>query len=212
MLAKKKKIETLDTREQLLKTASKLFAEKGFEAVTTRELAREADVNIAMIAYYFGSKDGLFKAMIEERFPKTVSKLRAIQKIEGTAWDKISAVIDLYVERIVGEGSFHKIIMRELSLEQRPEHREMILSGIEQNWKVIKTYIEEGQESGLFKTDIDAELTLASVFGTIFQLLNMPCWTLRLLGEKEEKFVTSEAFKNRIRAHLKMMMKAHLFA
>jgi AcrR family transcriptional regulator len=212
MLAKKKKIETLDTREQLLKTASRLFAEKGFEAVTTRELAREADVNIAMIAYYFGSKDGLFKAMIEERFPKTVSKLRAIQKIEGTAWDKISAVIDLYVERIVGEGSFHKIIMRELSLEQRPEHREMILSGIEQNWKVIKTYIEEGQESGLFKTDIDAELTLASVFGTIFQLLNMPCWTLRLLGEKEEKFVTSEAFKNRIRAHLKMMMKAHLFA
>lgn len=212
MLIKKKKIETADTREQLLKTASRLFAEKGFEAVSTRELAREADVNLAMIAYYFGSKDGLFKAIIEERFPKTAAQLRNIQKKEGDAWDKISAVIDLYVDKIVGDGSFHKVIMRELSLEQRPEHRELILSGIEQNWKVIKTYIEEGQESGVFKSDIDIELTIASVFGTMFQLVNMPCWTIRLLGEKEEKYVKTEAFKNRMRTHLKTMMKAHLYA
>jgi AcrR family transcriptional regulator len=212
MLTKKKKIETLDTREQLLKTASRLFAEKGFEAVTTRELAKQADVNIAMIAYYFGSKEGLFKAMIEERFPKTGTRLRTIQKQEGDAWDKISAVIDLYIERIIGDGSFHKIVFRELTLEQRPEHRELILSGIEQNWKFVIQHIEEGQESGLFKSDIDPQFTLASVFGTIFQLINMPSWTNRLLGENDEKYVTTEAFKSRMRTHLKAMMKAHLFA
>ncbi len=211
MFVKKKKIETVDTREQLLKTASKLFGEKGFEAVSTRELAKAADVNIAMIAYYFGSKEGLFKAMIEERFPKTVTHLRNIQKNEGNAWDKISAVIDLYLEKIIGDSSFHKLVFRELSLEQRPEHRELILSGIEKNWEVIKTYIREGQESGDFKENIDIELTIASVFGTIFQLINMPCWTIRLLGEKDEKFVKSEAFKTRLKKHLKDMMKAHLF-
>jgi AcrR family transcriptional regulator len=212
MLTKKKKIETMDTREQLLKTASRLFAEKGFEAVTTRELAKQANVNIAMIAYYFGSKEGLFKAMIEERFPKTGTRLRTIQKQEGDAWDKISAVIDLYIERIIGDGSFHKIVFRELTLEQRPEHHELILSGIEQNWKFVIQHIEEGQESGLFKSDIDPQFTLASVFGTIFQLINMPSWTNRLLGENDEKYVTTEAFKSRMRTHLKAMMKAHLFA
>ncbi len=212
MFVKKKKIETVDTREQLLETAAKLFGEKGFEAVSTRELAKEANVNIAMIAYYFGSKEGLFKAMIEERFPKSVAHLRNIQKHEGSAWDKISAVIDLYLERIMSNSSFHKLIFRELSLEQRPEHRDLILSGIEKNWEVIKTYIREGQESGDFKEDIDMELTIASVFGTIFQLINMPCWTIRLLGEKDEKFVKSEALKIRLKKHLKDMMKAHLFS
>ena len=212
MLTKNKKIEITDKREQLLKAASKLFAEKGFEAVSTRDLAKEADVNMAMIAYYFGSKDGLFKAIIEERFPKTASRLRAIQKENGNAWDKISTVIDFYIERITESGSFHKIVLRELSLEQRPEHRELILSGIEQNWKVIKTYIEEGQETGLFKADIDPEFTLASLFGTLFQLINMPSWTNRLVGSKDEKYVTTEAFKTRIRTHLKAMIKAHLFA
>jgi AcrR family transcriptional regulator len=212
MLTKKKKIETQDTRELLLKAASKLFAEKGFEAVTTRNLAEAADVNIAMIAYYFGSKDGLFKAMIEERFPKTVTKLRSIQKQEGTAWDKISAIIDLYVERIVGDGSFHKVVFRELTLEHRTEHRELILSGIEQNWKIIISYIEEGQERGLFKADIDPEFTIASMFGTMFQLVNMPSWTSRLTGETDEKYINTEGFKNRLRTHLKTMMSAHLLA
>jgi AcrR family transcriptional regulator len=212
MLTKKKKIDTQDTRELLLKAASKLFAEKGFEAVTTRNLAEAADVNIAMIAYYFGSKDGLFKAMIEERFPKTVTKLRSIQKQEGTAWDKISAIIDLYVERIAGDGSFHKVVFRELTLEHRTEHRELILSGIEQNWKIIISYIEEGQESGLFKSDIDPEFTIASMFGTMFQLINMPSWTSRLTGETDEKYINTEGFKNRLRTHLKTMMKAHLLA
>jgi AcrR family transcriptional regulator len=212
MLTKKKKIETQDTRELLLKAASKLFAEKGFEAVTTRNLAEAADVNIAMIAYYFGSKEGLFKAMIEERFPKMVAKLRTIQKQEGNAWDRISAAIDLFVEKITQEDSFHKVISRELSVNQRPEHRELILSGLEQNWRFIINYIEEGQESGLFKSDIDPEFTLASLFGTIFQLVNMSSWTLRLVGEKNEKYITTEAFKTRVRTHLKAMMKAHLFA
>ena len=211
MFIKKKKIETVDKREQLMKTASQLFGEKGFEAVSTRELAKAADVNIAMIAYYFGSKEGLFKAMIEERFPKTVTHLRNIQKQEGSAWDKISAVIDLYAEKMMGNSTFHKLIFRELSLEQRPEHRDIILAGIEKNWEVIKTYIREGQECGDFKEDLDIELTIASVFGTIFQLINMPCWTIRLLGEKDEKFVKSEVFKVRMKKHLKEMMKAHLF-
>jgi AcrR family transcriptional regulator len=215
MLTKKKKSDTADPRELLLQTASRLFAEKGFEAVSIREIAKQADdTNIAMIAYYFGSKDGLFKAMIEERFPKTVARLQAIHEENGDAWDKISAIIDLYVERITGDGSFHKIVFRELTLtiEHRSVHRELILSGIEQNWQFIIKYIKEGQGSGLFKADIDPEFTLASVFGTIFQLINMPSWTNRLLGEKDEEYVMSDAFRNRLRTHLKTMMKAHLFA
>src|SRR5580693_5978684 len=47
------------TRAALVTAALKLFGDKGFEAATTREIAAAAEVNIAMIAYHFGGKEGL---------------------------------------------------------------------------------------------------------------------------------------------------------
>lgn len=48
-----------ETRAALAAAALRLFGDKGFEATSTREIAAEAGVNIAMIAYHFGGKDGL---------------------------------------------------------------------------------------------------------------------------------------------------------
>ena len=211
MFTKKKKTEATDSREVILQTASRLFAEKGFEAVSIRELSKEANVNIAMIAYHFGSKEGLFKAIIGDKIPKMAAQLKNIQKSEGTAWDKISAIIDIYIERMFNNGVFNKLVFRELSLEQRPEHRETILAGVEGNWKIVKTFIEEGQKNGLFKSDIDAELTMASLFSTIFLIVNTPCIAARMMNEKDEKIMFSETNKTRLRQHLKSMMRAHLF-
>ncbi len=54
-----------ETRAQLLGAGMSLFAERGFDAVSTRELARAAGVNLAAIAYHFGSKHGLYMAITE---------------------------------------------------------------------------------------------------------------------------------------------------
>jgi len=49
-----------DTKESLLKVAERLFSKKGYQAVSTRELAEAAGVNLGAIQYHFGSKDKLF--------------------------------------------------------------------------------------------------------------------------------------------------------
>ncbi len=51
-------------RERLLHTAGVLFAERGKDAVSTRELTKAAGVNLSAIAYYFGGKDGLYRELI----------------------------------------------------------------------------------------------------------------------------------------------------
>lgn len=55
-----------EARHRLLYTALRLFAEKGFAKTSTREIAREAGVNIAAISYYFGDKQGLYGATFTE--------------------------------------------------------------------------------------------------------------------------------------------------
>ncbi|WP_158285688.1 CerR family C-terminal domain-containing protein [Pseudohoeflea suaedae] len=54
-----------ETRMELVSAATRLFGAKGFEATSTREIAAEANANIASIAYHFGGKDGLRMACAE---------------------------------------------------------------------------------------------------------------------------------------------------
>ncbi|MCB1016341.1 MAG: TetR family transcriptional regulator [Acidimicrobiales bacterium] len=56
---------TPDTRAEILDAALALFAERGFERATVREIARRADVDPAMVHHYFGTKDELLAAAID---------------------------------------------------------------------------------------------------------------------------------------------------
>lgn len=58
--------KTQDARNRLVLSALRLFAEKGFEAATTREICEAAGANISSIRYYFGDKAGLYRAAFTE--------------------------------------------------------------------------------------------------------------------------------------------------
>ena len=57
-----------DCRSQLIAAAIPLFARKGLHGVSVRELARAAGINLSMISYHFGGKEGLYAAVVEEQF------------------------------------------------------------------------------------------------------------------------------------------------
>ena len=54
-----------DTRRRILDTALEVFAAEGYEGASTRLLAERAGVNLPAIQYYFGSKEGLYRAVID---------------------------------------------------------------------------------------------------------------------------------------------------
>ena len=56
-----------DTRERLLATAEELFATRGIDAVSVRDITEAAEANTASINYHFGSKRGLIDAIVERR-------------------------------------------------------------------------------------------------------------------------------------------------
>ena len=54
-----------DAKERLLVAAGPMFADRGYEAVSTRDLSRKAKVNLSAITYHFGGKRGLYDAVVE---------------------------------------------------------------------------------------------------------------------------------------------------
>src|SRR5258705_1872504 len=87
------------TRDRILRTAERLFAERGFNGVSVRELAAAAQVNIASIGYHFKSKEGLLsevyrrhcEPMIEER----LRRLAASSRLRGKR--RTAAIIEAFI-------------------------------------------------------------------------------------------------------------------
>lgn len=72
--------DELTTYDKILCTGHKLFAEKGFNGVSIREIAKVADVNIAAINYHFGNKEKLYSETIKASMAKMSSDIEKISK------------------------------------------------------------------------------------------------------------------------------------
>src|ERR1017187_4778265 len=159
----------IDKREQLLEAAEELFAEHGYEGTSTRMLAKKAGVNVAMVSYYFGSKEKLFEALVEDRAGILREKLLEIQDDKISPVKKIEMVIDYYVDKIFSNRRFHLILHREMTLHQRSGLNEAILNILLKNRQEVAKIIKDGQKKKVFK-DVDVELTIKSIIGTITQV------------------------------------------
>lgn len=72
------------TKADLLKIAAKMFAQRGFDGVSTRDLARQAKVNLCSIHYYFGSKQNLYEAVIDGVIDVILSKFAVPPENDNT--------------------------------------------------------------------------------------------------------------------------------
>ena len=82
------------TDQKILFTAEKLFAEKGFYATSTRDIAKSAGVNVSMISYYFGSKEKLFEEIFKVRMKEGQSYATEIlENKEINEWEKLIRII-----------------------------------------------------------------------------------------------------------------------
>src|SRR5688572_33304361 len=64
MRAPKTNPASADTRQRMIDAAARLFADKGFQNVTVREICRASNANVAAVNYHFGDKAGLYRAVV----------------------------------------------------------------------------------------------------------------------------------------------------
>jgi len=203
------KTEKIDKKQAILEAAEKLFCELGYEGTSTRQIAKEAGANMAMINYYFGSKEGVFVEIMTERIAGFKAQLKIINEDKISSLEKLHKVIEGYVNRILSNTAFHKMMHRELSLSQRPEMYDKIKDAMAQNMQLIERIINNGIEEGSFQK-IDVRMLIASIMGTITNIVIAPskvmaCSTLDIENPKEKKII-----KERAITHLKDLTTVYL--
>ena len=89
----------LSTEEKILISASKVFTEKGFSGTRTRDIAEEAGINLALLNYYFRSKEKLFEQVMKAKIVLLFGQILPIITDEKTTLEeKIDLTTEKYID------------------------------------------------------------------------------------------------------------------
>lgn len=115
-MAKKKVVATdLSTEEKIKNAAQKVFMKKGYGATRTRDIAEEAGINLALLNYYFRSKEKLFELVMLEKLTKFFGFIAPLLNNENTSLDqKITLVSNNYIDLLMENPELPLFILSEV--------------------------------------------------------------------------------------------------
>ena len=112
-MTKTAKKDSAVTRARILIVAEKLFSEKGFDATRVDEIAEKAEVNKALIYYYFKSKDAILEALFSSAIRDIIVMIENIYEDFKIDEDEIKRMFDCFVDLVFRKKKIIKIMYME---------------------------------------------------------------------------------------------------
>lgn len=183
-----------EAKERLLVAATKLFAEKGYAGVSIRQLAEAAEVNSAMISYYYGDKEGLYEAVLSALYVNLLSQFEVVAAQKTSAQEKLR----MYAEVIRRTHTQDQPLMARLVLGELSSPTaclELIIRKYTARIvQIISSIIREGIDNGELRQDIDARFAAGAFGGMInffFIMREATRLVMPVLDGSDKEFVDS---------------------
>lgn len=115
------KSKDASTEEKIKEAARTVFTQKGYSATRTRDIAEEAGINLALLNYYFRSKEKLFELVMAEKVAKLFGVIAPIVNNEKTSLDeKVTLIVDAYIVMLTQNPGLPLFVLSEI--RNNPEH------------------------------------------------------------------------------------------
>lgn len=198
----------------IMDVAIELFAEKGFTETSVRQIAEKAEVNVAMINYYFGSKKELLESIFEYQLAnKTISLEKIMSNPALDPVQKIDAYLDYFIESAFSSLKFNKIVVKRTTTEVDRESKifKLVVESRAQYRKIIEAVIVQGQKEQLFRDNIDIVLMSAIFVGTVNHVLsNVPYYSTIYNIAPGDMKAYKEKFVKKLNTEIKLIIKSYL--
>jgi len=154
-----------DRRNKLIFTATRLFAERGLNGVSVRELSKSAGVSISMISYYFGGKDGLYSSVLHEQF-SSFEYIEEIKKTDSEPLQKIEAYLRWIIVRHRNNPYLLRFYTSELTNPTR-YFSSIVQPAIGKIIQILINIIEAGISNNYFRKDLNPVDTVLAMAGMV---------------------------------------------
>jgi AcrR family transcriptional regulator len=165
-------------REHLLDAALSRFASEGIRAAALKDIARQAGATPALVHYYFGNKDQLLAAVIEERLMPVLAELRdSLAGMDGDARELVRRFVHGLHAAVARHPWLPVIWVREI-LTEGGVLREMMIGRVAPLIpQVLAQRLAQAQARGEINPGLDPRLLVVSLIGlTLFPLAAEPIW------------------------------------
>ena len=196
------------SKQRILDSATKLFAQKGYDGVGIREICKEANANICMISYFWGGKQELYKGIVDNLIEKQTEYAKAFLNldIEPSTLSKqeqinlLYTVIDKVIEFLYG-GLISDDLFR--FLLQAQQNRSIELTS------PVFVYVRK-LVGAIFNKDMnDKDIIFKTVF--IMSQINspkiLPAFSLSLLNQDTFTSEDKEIIRNNARLYIDTLIK-----
>ena len=162
-----------DARERIIAAARRSFAASGFDGAATRRIATDAGVAQSLLLYHFGSKDALWRAVIDDLFAALNRKMGVAARDSrgGTIRERLMAVIRAFIALCVEDADIHRIMTIE---GRQPSERLtwLVERHLRANYRQACELIAQGQAAGCVRSGDPTLLYYAfiAIAGTAFSL------------------------------------------
>ena len=172
------------TADAIMDAAEALFAGQGFTATTIKQIGAAADANPALIYYYFGSKEGLYRALLDRVFGQIVRTGQARLHDAASPAEAVRALLGAQSEVMQQRPSLPRLLMRELADHGAAHAQQGIATLSATLFSRLRGLIEQGQRTGVFRAEMDPGFAAVSTVSLIpFFHIARPAVSLLLRGE-----------------------------
>ena len=185
-------------KERLLESATELMAERGFAGVSVREICTAAGTSINMLHHYYGSKQGMYDAIIEqfsdEVFAVPMRLLDTAPKSADDVVSRMELLFDATAYAYVTNRSVLLVVIRE---QASP-------SALPRYQAALADFIAQAQAAGFVRAGVDASMVVGFMLDRILNQVQMAPWITEHYGTD---LLTDEDYRRRwTRANLDVFL------
>lgn len=155
------------TAEAILDAAEPLFGSQGFAATTIKQIGKAAGLNPALIYYYFGSKEELYRALLNRLFGTLTQRGAERLATVTTPEEAIRTLLALQSEIMMRSPSLPRILAREMADHGAAHAQEGIAHLSATLFARLHALIQHGQAAGTIRADVDARFAAVSTVSLI---------------------------------------------
>ncbi len=186
---------TRNTEQKIFDAATELFLEKGVDRTSVREIAAKAGINLALMNYYFRSKENLFDAIFSMLVKKNSEELIRILNSDIGLYDKIRQYVHVYIDMLSENPLLVSFVMAILHRSRERITEMRAISSLYATEQFSRQLIEEGKKGNIRLT------APTHFFVDMLSLIAFPFAIKMLVMDRNN--ITEEEFKEFIKERKK---------